>query len=917
MRYPTAKFQIPKSACERPTRQIPTRLLNAKTQIVLLEAPVGYDKRACLAQLASACTKSIWLSIDKQDNDVIDRHDNQEFVFWSALAQSLGAHSASSPSSHNLTNDALHTPNVLLQCLDSLCEESDPPILFWQNFERLFRKELLAELHYFLDYLPRKVRVFIASDTSTPISSQERQRRGQLTRITTEDLKMSDVAIKSELIHHGHRYHRDTVSALKHISDAWPAFITLFAEQDSQSDYSTQLHRAQTQWSAYIHEISSTRLSDAHRQWLALLAHVKFLSAPLGEHIAQHFDLKLNIDSDSEHYSSNLEPTSQVMWSPLVNHFLITNEVGSPPIGNASTPVGALKMQPAIRLAFQQTLAKASPLFLELQQLCAEWHRKEEAWEHELAYRLELKDWSVITERLALLGPSWFKSGSTPTLKHYLDKIPEAVLWRSPDLLIQKTWLLKDVEKYAVGKSLLNRAESLLLEGGRTLASEEMQKVHLQKVQQLRSEIASLRSTIVRLDYNNESLQAHSRSALELSQNSSTPLRYRAYLSLGADDYFHGRFHSASEHLEKAIEYAKLERASVSITKSLGYLVESLFHCGKIKKAQSWLKQGLQGLRLAQFNQSPHAPMQHFAGLILQLEMGEIAAVRQAFQKLLHYRRQSHCDQLEHLVILLRWFHFCLSQNELDQADQALAEIGALNQEVNFRWPFALGTLPVLQNLLEAKRLSSEQKEKIEPVSKKTINALTEAIDELLTIDIALTQQSFADAATRAQLLAAVALDNGWVWIELRARVSNVAALLNLDQIDSAILEFQGLLGTNKFVEFQQSFLIDNPRYVKFLQCFEQSEVAKTTPSTSSSKRKWHQLKVTLALKSFPDFPELSPREIEILKLVAKGFADKEVAATLSIGLGTVKTHLRNSYRKLEVSKRTQAVKKAQNLALL
>ena len=53
---------------------------------------------------------------------------------------------------------------------------------------------------------------------------------------------------------------------------------------------------------------------------------------------------------------------------------------------------------------------------------------------------------------------------------------------------------------------------------------------------------------------------------------------------------------------------------------------------------------------------------------------------------------------------------------------------------------------------------------------------------------------------------------------------------------------------------------------------------------------------------------ELSPRETEILTLLAKGFRYKEIAQTLGIKLETVRTHLRRIYEKLHVSSRTEAV---------
>jgi two-component system NarL family response regulator len=56
---------------------------------------------------------------------------------------------------------------------------------------------------------------------------------------------------------------------------------------------------------------------------------------------------------------------------------------------------------------------------------------------------------------------------------------------------------------------------------------------------------------------------------------------------------------------------------------------------------------------------------------------------------------------------------------------------------------------------------------------------------------------------------------------------------------------------------------------------------------------------------------ELSPRELEILKLIAKGRSNKEIATTLAISEGTVRVHASNIFSKLGCSDRAQAVAEA------
>lgn len=61
----------------------------------------------------------------------------------------------------------------------------------------------------------------------------------------------------------------------------------------------------------------------------------------------------------------------------------------------------------------------------------------------------------------------------------------------------------------------------------------------------------------------------------------------------------------------------------------------------------------------------------------------------------------------------------------------------------------------------------------------------------------------------------------------------------------------------------------------------------------------------------------LSERELDVLQLIAQGRTNKEIAATLTIAIGTVKAHTASIYRKLDVNNRTHAVARARQLRLL
>lgn len=61
----------------------------------------------------------------------------------------------------------------------------------------------------------------------------------------------------------------------------------------------------------------------------------------------------------------------------------------------------------------------------------------------------------------------------------------------------------------------------------------------------------------------------------------------------------------------------------------------------------------------------------------------------------------------------------------------------------------------------------------------------------------------------------------------------------------------------------------------------------------------------------------LSPRELEVLKLIAEGLRNKEIGGRLNIAEDTVKIHIKNIFEKLKVIDRTQAVVSAMQRGII
>jgi DNA-binding NarL/FixJ family response regulator len=63
-------------------------------------------------------------------------------------------------------------------------------------------------------------------------------------------------------------------------------------------------------------------------------------------------------------------------------------------------------------------------------------------------------------------------------------------------------------------------------------------------------------------------------------------------------------------------------------------------------------------------------------------------------------------------------------------------------------------------------------------------------------------------------------------------------------------------------------------------------------------------------------FPELTPREVEVLDLIARGHSNAEIAGRLYVSPKTVRNHISNIFTKLQVADRAHAIVRAREVGL-
>ena len=94
-------------------------------------------------------------------------------------------------------------------------------------------------------------------------------------------------------------------------------------------------------------------------------------------------------------------------------------------------------------------------------------------------------------------------------------------------------------------------------------------------------------------------------------------------------------------------------------------------------------------------------------------------------------------------------------------------------------------------------------------------------------------------------------------------------------------------------------------------------ELLGNTSVTQQVLRLWNRIRRPRAVPIPRSVEALTPREMEVLRLIASGARNHEIADKLCISLRTVKAHVSRILAKLNVQSRTQAVARAQNLQIL
>lgn len=551
--------------------------------------------------------------------------------------------------------------------------------------------------------------------------------------------------------------------------------------------------------------------------------------------------------------------------------------------------------------------AKPSQLIRELHRLASDWHKQNgfitEAFDHALHSGNYSQAISIVEENASqMIGHA-----ELATLLRWVRVLPEEMINQRPWLRIYYAWAFLFSGESEAAETQLQLAEACFSTNKTTVMPEEMQ-----------GHITTIRAWITYQKGDLGQAVVLSRRAIELLPKMDPAAGCVIAGILGQGCIAENDFVEAARHYAEA---ARLSRVSGNIMMevaaqcALGWLSELM---GRLREAKIIYQDAIQ---LAIRYKSPAAGQAYLVLSNLYREWNELEDARQNVEKSIEYSRAwGHVDALASgFLYLARINH---AQNDIATMNLNLNEMENTIRGHTLEPP----TLIMLEALRARLMLAQGNLERARQwVDERglTINDPLNYFNEVEYITLAqiFMTENKLDAARR--LLERLRHD-----IESSSRYGSLIEILALQSVlfdkqgrtDAAITSLKKALELGEPENYVRVFLV--------LGSPEEKLLKQIKTENASLKNYIHRLLAAFndvssypsavsASKAHPLIDPLSARELEVLRLVAFGNSNQQIADELVLATGTVKRHLNNIFGKLNVQNRTECVARARELNLL
>lgn len=875
-------------------------------RLTLISAPAGFGKTTLLAQWLAGMrddrNSAAWVSLDAEDNDPTR--------FWS---YTIAALQRTSPGLAAGAMARLHSPQpppietVLAALINEIDARDGDVALVLDDFHVIEAEAIHQAVAFLLDHLPARLRLVIASRTDPPLPLGRLRARGQLVELRAADLRFT-AREASAFLNRAMRLGLSPadVATLEARTEGWIAGLQLAAlsmrGRDDVSGFLAAFSGDNRFIADYLVEEILERQPESVRRFLLDTSILERLSGPLCDAVtggAGSVDLLERLERDNL-FVVPLDDRRE--WYRY--HHLFADVLRA------------------------RARAGEPDRFLALHQRASAWFERGGFTADAIRHALAAGVAGHAADLIEAAWPSMERSGHFATWLAWVRELPETVIRPRPGLVMAYAWALLDTGELEAGEERLREVERWLkgtaTSGGVPGRTAEVTAVDEAQLRTLSVERANARTYLAQARGDVAATIAHAREVLELVPDDDLVARAPGAALLGLAFWTSGDLEAALSTFTASL--AGLERAGdLHLAIGGSWVVgDMLVARGLLRVAAATYQDALARVARELVPPVPGLLEMHVGLAEVHRERGEMDAAERNLRK-----AGELLEGPEHPGNPSGWYaaraRMLEARGEMEGALAMLDE--AERHRIRSIFPDVRPVPAARARLLTALGRLDEAGAWAERsgVTAGDEHAYMREYDHLTFARVLIARHaagrdasalSDAGGLLRRLLPAAEAGGRGGSVIE----ILTLAALIHQAEGDTprALTALQQALALAEPEGFLRIFVDEGEPLRRLLRhagarglseaYVQRLLTAFDTPGRPSpgSRR---------AASALPQ--PLTPREIEILRLVAAGMRNREIAKHLFVSPSTVKRHVANVFGKLDVGNRTAAVARANELQLL
>lgn len=886
-------------------------------RLTLVAAPAGYGKTTLLREWAAHLEIPVaWVTFEDTDNDpgrflqyvIAALQSVQPGLGETALAFLRSAQSA------GIEAIALHVAAMLV---DEIAAAARAFLLVFDDYHALQAREIHLAVRFWLDHLPENLSLVIATRADPPLSLSRLRARRQMVEVRSEDLRFSESEAEVFLRQVMHLAIQDAdVSILAGCTEGWIAGLQMAALALQGRPDPAELIRSFSGRDRfvidYLFEEVLSRQPEDIRAFLIRTSVLDRMTGPLCDAVLGG---PAAGDAGAGGSSAPLPSGRQTLeYLERANLFLV-------PLDHERRTYRYHQLfGELLRHDLQHKFPGEIPA---LHTRAAEWFETHGDVANALDHWLAAGNYQKAALLIATIGYRFLEEGSFSQLLVWLRQIPQDLVHSNLWLCIFYSWGLIFTGRAEEGEAYISSAEQRL-----PPVDEASDPAVLEQL----AHIAVVREYLAAIRQDAAGIARHAGVALKYLPHDDLSLRGIVTALLGTGRLIANQFDLAEAAYADAARLGREAGNALAGVGALCALANLVRLKGELHRAYDMYEEAG---RLVTDEQGTCRPVaaEAFAGRArVHYEWNELEAAEQDVSEARKVSRHANFDlDVDCARILSR---LRLAQGDLDTAEQLIQELASGAGRSSFRLDLAL--LATRMNLHQARgdlaglaRLAAQQDWRLE---NKSLYAWSDAF--IAYARFLASRGRTGEAVELLEQCLEKLQACGLQLYVIKALVAQACIVDSRGDHTPALEKMRRALSLAEPEAFIRIF-VDQGEPARSLILRLRPRLAQAAGTEQEAADRL-LLYADRLLSAFPAAPvetvtahaargapspdlidPLTEREREVMRLIAAGCSNKEIAERLVVSLGTVKAHTTNIYRKLDVPGRTRAIARARELHII